>query len=375
MKVEVVNQERLKQVLVDSVSINSVSDKEQEVTNYFENVLRGRGFDVQRQVIDEASGRANLLAEKGVGASVLFYGHMDTVPITNPEKWKTDPHKPVETDGNIFGLGASDMKAGVAAFIEAATNSKSPIKILLAVDEENISEGAWSALTNRPDFFDGLNLVISAESSFNLGLHSITRSRTGRCVYVVNFEGKPEHIIKYKDAVDAIEKLCNFGTLLYANREAMFISPDTVAQIRKVQAESIGMSVCGSAHAIIEAILGAGDSVESVKAKLQEMTDAKVEVQKRKTPYLEGYRFDDFPYEKAIAKIITTHTGKDMTLDSRKSVGDDNVLATLGIPVITWGPVGDNEHKENEFVNFESVAILSEMYREFLDEIGRGDNK
>ena len=312
MSVEIINQDRLKRVLVESVSINSVSGREQEITNYFEDVLKDIGFRVQRQIIDEESGRANLFAEKGVGASVLFYGHMDTVPITNPEKWKTDPFKPIEVDGNVFGLGASDMKAGVAAFIEAATLSRSPIKILLAVDEENISEGAWSAIAKRRDFFEGLGLVISAESSFNLGLHSITTSRTGRCVYVVNFQGKPEHIIKYKDAIDAIEKLCKFGASLYANRETMFKSPDTVAQIRKVQAESIGMSVCGNAYAIIEAILGASDSVESVRTKLQEMTDEKVEVQKRKTPYLEGYKFDDFPHRETIAKIIKTDTGKEM---------------------------------------------------------------
>ena len=56
-----------------------------------------------------------------------------------------------------------------------------------------------------------------------------------------------------------------------------------------------------------------------------------------------------------------------MNLYTRMSVGDDNALATLGIPVITWGPDGGNAHAPNEYVTKTSLEKLSKMFYEFLE--------
>lgn len=385
MPAETINQERLKQVLVESVSINSVSGKEQEVTSYFEDVLKNRGFHVQRQIIDEVSGRANLLAEKGTGAVVLFYGHMDTVDTTkttSPESWKTDPIKLEGGDGrHLYGLGASDMKGGIAAFIEAASATNTPVKILLGVDEEADSAGTWEVVKKRPDFFKGVTLIISAEPSLGLKANQITTGRTGRILYDARFGGKGEHIMKYDQAVDSIGKLMHFGHQLYLQRDGKetFASGMTVVQIREIHGASVGMSVCGEASAIIEALLGPEDNSQDILTLLRTMVKDKdndtISIRARKTPYLSGYRFYNFPGSEIIANIIEKRLGTKMDLVFRRSVADDNILATLNIPVITWGPQGGNEHLPNEYVESESLITLANMYKEFLDEIGKGDKK
>lgn len=355
-------------LLTKLTKISSIYPAEKKISAFLQSELEVRGFKVIKQKV--SNGRYNIFAEKGNSAKpILFYGHMDTVSITDSKKWKTDPFELTINGDNAYALGASDMKSGISAFIEAASGINVSAKIFLAVDEENISEGAWYAVRENADFFKDVKLIISAEPSFGLGLNGITTSRTGRCIYEVYFIGKIEHIINYKNAIDAIEKLCNFGNKLYLKRNKLFKSKDTVAQLRLINAESNGMSVCGDAYAEIEVILGSSDSIEFVKKQLQTLTKDKVETKLRRTPYLEGYSFKTFPYKDIISKIIKENTGKEIELHKRKSVGDDNVLATLKIPVITWGIVGGNEHTANEFVNVKSLIILTKMYKDLLESI------
>ena len=355
-------------LLTKLTKIPSNYPSEKRISFFLQSELKARGFKVTKQKISD--GRYNIFAEKGRGVkSILFYGHMDTVSVLGSTKWNTNPFILRLVGDKAYGLGASDMKGGMSAFIDATTNTNAPVKIFLAVDEENISEGAWQAVKENRDFFRDVKLIISAEPSFGLGINGITTARTGRCIYEIKFVGKTEHIIKYKEAVDAIEKLCDFGNKLYLNRNKLFKSKDTIAQLRLVKAESNGMSVCGEAQAEVEVILGSTDSIKSVRKQLQTLTKDKINVKSRKTPYLEGYTFKTFPYEEIISKIIKNNTGQEMKLHARKSVGDDNVLATLKIPIITWGTEGGNEHTANEYVKISSLVILSQMYKELLNNI------
>lgn len=364
----------LNNLVEDLVKIDSRYPNEQKISEFLFDYLKTNNFRVEKQEI--ATNRFNLLATKGNSDKyILFYGHLDTVPLVNEKDWTTKPLEPVIKSKKLYGLGASDMKGGLASFLEATKDSNTAVKIFLASDEENISEGAWKAVTENKKFFEDVELIISAEPSFGLGLNGITVGRTGRCIYELTFKGKAEHIIKYKEAVDALEKLSNFGVKLYKVRENIFNSKDTVAQLRKVSGESIGMSVCGEAKAEVEVILGAEDSAISVLKIIQSLTDADVVLKPRKTPYLEGYYFHEFPHKKILENTIIKHTQEPIQLHKRKSVGDDNVLASLGIPVLTWGPVGGNEHKPNEYVELESLHTLSKMYKEFLDNINEGGLK
>src|SRR6185312_4910447 len=80
-------------------------------------ILRGWGFSVD--VIEAAPGRPNVVARigKGGGPTLMFNGHLD---IVGTDGMVHAPFDAQQRDGRIYGRGACDMKAGIAAMCAAA---------------------------------------------------------------------------------------------------------------------------------------------------------------------------------------------------------------------------------------------------------------
>ena len=63
----------------------------------------------------------NLWARRGDRSPlVCLAGHTDVVPSGPLDEWHSDPFLPVHRDGMLYGRGAADMKASLAAFVTAA---------------------------------------------------------------------------------------------------------------------------------------------------------------------------------------------------------------------------------------------------------------
>lgn len=138
-------------ILENLISIPSQIDinKEKEIANYLINLLNKYKFDIK--IYEYEKDRPNIIATykfEKEGPTIIFNGHMDTMPAENGEKiniWKTDPFKATTIDGKIFGLGACDMKGGIAGILSAIfkciekDSGKGTIIVNLVSDEENTS--------------------------------------------------------------------------------------------------------------------------------------------------------------------------------------------------------------------------------------------
>jgi succinyl-diaminopimelate desuccinylase len=111
-------------------------------------LLAEAGFSVE--YYDFAPGRSSVVARVGnpAGARTLCYiGHIDTVPL-GKAKWTRDPFGGEIVGDRLYGRGASDMKASVAAFVVAAIRKKSALPpdggliLVLAAGEETGCEGS-----------------------------------------------------------------------------------------------------------------------------------------------------------------------------------------------------------------------------------------
>jgi succinyl-diaminopimelate desuccinylase len=109
--------------------------------------LEAAGLDVARH--EHAPGRTNLVARwpgSGDRPALCLTGHLDTVPLGGAP-WSADPFGELR-DGRLYGRGASDMKAGVAAIVVAAERvaalgrGSAGLELVLCAGEETGCEGA-----------------------------------------------------------------------------------------------------------------------------------------------------------------------------------------------------------------------------------------
>jgi acetylornithine deacetylase/succinyl-diaminopimelate desuccinylase-like protein len=91
---------------------------ESRVAHYLEGVLKSEG--IASEILETEPGRASIVARlKGNGSKkpLLIMGHEDVVPVDRA-RWTVDPFAALQRDGKIYGRGASDDKAMVAANLE-----------------------------------------------------------------------------------------------------------------------------------------------------------------------------------------------------------------------------------------------------------------
>ena len=118
-----IDRDRLVELAIRLVSIPSFTGSEQACAEAVRDVLEEMGLHVQWQQVEE--GRANVLgtwAGSGSAPSLMFNGHLDT-SYSGREPWLQGipgfQPEGFEQDGRIYGLGISNMKGAVAAYIEA----------------------------------------------------------------------------------------------------------------------------------------------------------------------------------------------------------------------------------------------------------------
>jgi acetylornithine deacetylase len=118
-----IDRDRLVELAIRLVSIPSFTGSEQACAEAVRDVLEEMGLHVQWQQVED--GRANVLgtwAGSGSAPSLMFNGHLDT-SYSGREPWLQGipgfQPQGFEQDGRIYGLGISNMKGAVAAYIEA----------------------------------------------------------------------------------------------------------------------------------------------------------------------------------------------------------------------------------------------------------------
>lgn len=135
--------QQLAEALIAAPSPNLPGD-ERAVAGVLTEALEARGLPVPRTIAKEAE-RPNLLTTIDFGPGgrhLCLCGHMDTKPV-GPAEWDTDPFKPTVEGGRLYGLGACDMKAALAAIIEAAATldevAGGRLSLLFTADEEHMA--------------------------------------------------------------------------------------------------------------------------------------------------------------------------------------------------------------------------------------------
>ncbi len=82
--------------------------------------FRANGFD--EAYVDEV-GNAIGVIRRGEGKTLMLNGHIDTVPVGDPDLWPYPPLSGSIVDGRLWGRGACDMKSALACMVLAASDA------------------------------------------------------------------------------------------------------------------------------------------------------------------------------------------------------------------------------------------------------------
>jgi acetylornithine deacetylase ArgE len=367
--------------LADLVSINSINPAydngtpEEGVARYVEQFFTARGIKTFMQ--DVLPGRHNVIAclpGRNPRRRVVMEAHMDTASVTG---MSIDPFDPVVRDGRLYGRGACDTKAGLAAMMHAVASLKEesitpPCEVWLvsAVDEEYMFRGVLSLC-------EGLraDAAIVAEPT---ELRAVIASK-GVLRWKLRTKGKAAHSSKPHLGVNAISHMAQIVVAL--DREAERLA-QTVHPLLGQATLNVGVIHGGVqvnfvpdwCEIEIDRRLLPGETPESVLAH----HDAILEELKSKCPLLNTESNPPSIADPAletnadaqvaqVAKRVLTEMGLNGELTGVPYGSDASKLARHGVPSIIFGPGSiDRAHAAIEYVECDQVELAVSFYREFL---------
>lgn len=216
------NQEELVSFLQTILRIPSVTGNEGPIQEFMADYLTKMGAKVDKFIpsYEELKkhpafvstdipydGRPNVVATmlgEGGGKSLLFNGHIDVIPEGPADKWEHGCWSGDIEDGKIYGRGASDMKAGVAAMTmalkaiqECGIKLKGDVILEYVMDEELTGNGTLACVMKGYRADGG---ICCETSSMCVQPGSI-----GRIWFNIKITGKAAGIQKRFEGVSGIE--------------------------------------------------------------------------------------------------------------------------------------------------------------------------
>ena len=334
--------------------------------------LAAAGFRCER--LDRGS-VSNLWARHGSsGPLVCLAGHVDVVPPGPIEQWTSDPFTPTERDGLLYGRGAADMKASVAAMVTAAERvahagaGRGSLAILLTSDEEGDAvDGTVAvveALRRRGDTVDAC-IVGEPTSTHRFG-DTIKNGRRGSLNGRLRVHGQQCHIAypeRGRNPVhDAAAALQALATTEWDRGNAYF--QPTSFQISNIHAGTGASNIIpGTLDLWFNFRFSPESSAPALQDRVRRLLDGHglrydLEWTLIGEPFLtpRGRLVD------AVSTAVQSVAGVLPELSTSGGTSDGRFLARLAREVVEFGPLNDSIHKIDECVRVADLEPLSNIY-------------
>jgi acetylornithine deacetylase/succinyl-diaminopimelate desuccinylase-like protein len=394
--------ERLRQTLCDMVDIPSPTGGELEMATYMAERMRSAGLETELQPVDE--GRPNAIGHLrglGTGMNLLFTGHMDTSYSGDEEHLSGIGFKPKAEyrDGWVWGLGANNMKSGLAAAL-VAVEAIAEAGIKLPGD---ISIGAVVGEIEKAPIeeFQGLEYSGYGTGSKHLVTHGVTGDYTilveptglrispanMGCIWArITVGGTVAHsaLANKPGIVNAITLMHELETELMSWAEAYEQRNEYLGEHPNVTLASIrGGAPWRLSRNPYECRLYLdirtipGQSTEAVKRELRGLLRRFAEGTETPEPALAFYITDppnlvdeSLPVAQALGEAQAAVAGERPPSIIRRPGADAVHFTAYGVPCVVFGPGGrlhpdargGGMHALGEHVSIEDVLTASRIY-------------
>ncbi|MDI1244332.1 MAG: succinyl-diaminopimelate desuccinylase [Rhodoferax sp.] len=313
---------------------------------------------------------------------LVFAGHTDVVPTGPLKLWDSDPFKPTQRDGKLFGRGAADMKTSLAAFVVAteefvATHPASPLAIgfLLTSDEEGPAlDGTVKVcemLQARGEVLD--YCIVGEPTSVTRTGDMIKNGRRGSLGGKLTVKGTQGHIAYPQLANNPIHLLAPALAELIGmdwDRGNAFFPP-TSWQVSNIHG---GTGASNVIPGTVVVDFNFRFSTESTPETLQSRLQAVLE--RHDLAYDLAWTLSGMPFltppgtlVDAVVAAIGAETGLTPELSTSGGTSDGRFIAKICPQVIEFGPPNGTIHKINEHIALADIEPLKNIYRRTLENL------
>jgi succinyl-diaminopimelate desuccinylase len=326
---------------------------------------------------DKDANRANITAHiksTGKKGALLFVCHLDVVG-PGEASWGNPPFTAVESDGKIYGRGATDMKGGIAAIVtaigqivESGRELQGDIMLAALAGEETDSCGAKRFIRDHGGQLPKLaGVVIPEPTDF-----AVVTAHRGILWLEVTTKGKAAHNSTPQLGINAIYSMKSFLDEL---------------QNYEIAAES--HKLLGSCSMSVNTISG-GKEINVVPDKCGIGIDIRTLPAQNNQKFIEDFekifaklkqKNPEFDAEVTVmreADALETDNNCDFVknfcsclgISETKAVGfttDGPYFASLGAPVVIFGPGKPQlAHKPDEYIDISDLKKAVEYYKKII---------
>lgn len=346
--------------------------------------LRALGFAVSTH--DAAPGRPNVVADWAgarPGRGLILEGHTDVVTEGDPAAWTVPPFGGLVRDGRLYGRGAADMKAGLAAAVgamdavrRAAPDLPGHLRLAAVADEEAMMLGIKAFV--RGGYAEGFHGALVCEPEEN----AICLYQKGAMRVLATFVGKMAHGAMPYAGANPLPAAARFVQALVeedrreqarCGRHPFLGSPHLTPTTLRAPAHGDAQFnvIAGDAQVTVDVRTIPGQDHRALAAAVEALAReaaagssgvrARVEVVEDR-PWTETPAGD--PLVAAVERACRTVLGRDPRYGGVPGSTDGTFLrAWAGLPIVTIGPGGrEIPHQADEFVEIAELVEAARLY-------------
>jgi succinyl-diaminopimelate desuccinylase len=365
-------------LLQNLLKIKSISPNDMGCFDVIENELKEIGFNCERINYLNVE---NLYATVGDSGKLLcFLGHTDVVPTGPEEKWKYPPFS-ATIDGDIlYGRGAADMKASVAAFIESAKefiNESSEINfrlgILLTSNEEGTAkDGFIDQIIEK--MIEGNEIIdfclVGEPTSTNKIADCARIGRRGSLGGRLKIYGKQGHIAYPEKIINPIflsgDLISNLNNKIWDEGNDAF--DPTSFQISNISSGTGAHNVVpGDLELTFNFRFSSESTEQSLKSEFESMLN------EQNLNYDLDWELNGLPYytKNNFFIDIVSNSVKEIAdympeLNAKGGTSDGRFVAKMNSEIVELGPVNKSIHQIDEHVKISDIWTLKDIYKQIL---------
>lgn len=375
---------KLAQDLISKKSITPEDDGAIDVLKKFLEKLGFKCHVLEFSSVDKKKQREvvkNLFAikyAKNINAPLLcFAGHTDVVPVGNIKNWKYNPFSGTIKNNVLYGRGASDMKAAIAAWSFACSsyikNNSQEVSLAFMItgDEEgNATNGTIKLIEwikKKKIHID--HCIVGEPTNPSYIGEMIKVGRRGSLNLKISVSGKLGHVAYphlAKNPLPIISLICSrISKINFAKKSNLF--PKSNLEITSINCNNTATNVIpeiaeASLNIRYNSAYNSKEIINKINMTCKKITmDYKIEVISSSEPFFtKPEKFID-----ALIDSIKTVCKKKPILSTTGGTSDARFIKNI-CPVVEFGALGKTMHQTNENITVSDFNKLCKIYELFI---------